>query len=180
MNKEVGKWWGLYAVAFLVAGCATTSKEGQSIPHPRTGEPFSIEENDPEAPSSAAIWASRFGDDTLNGLIEEALESNIGLDAAKASAKAAEAAARISGSLKSPFTLGLNSPRSRAGSPFSIFRRSRQTPTACLSRPSGKSIYGAFKSFSLGGLAEFEAAEVMLRPLSYRFPVRSPGLGSTC
>ena len=110
MNKKVRIWWGLCTLAFLVTGCATTSKETQSIPHPRSGETFSIEENDPEAPSPAAIWASRFGDDTLNGLIKEGLESNIGLDAAKASAKAAEAAARISGSLKSPnLTLGWSS-----------------------------------------------------------------------
>ena len=62
MNKDVGKWWGFYIAAFLVTSCATTLKETQSIPHPRTGEPFSIEENDPNAASPAAIWASRFGD----------------------------------------------------------------------------------------------------------------------
>ncbi len=167
MKKEVGKWWGLYAVAFLLNGCATTSKEGQSIPHPRTGEPFSIEENDPEAPSPATIWASRFGDDTLNGLIEEAFESNIGLDAAKASATAAEAAARISGSLKSPnLLLGFNPAKQQSRFSFLNFQKI-ETDTHSLSLASQWEVdlWGRLRASHAAGLAEFEAAEADVEAL---------------
>ena len=167
MNKDVGKWWGLYIVAFLVTSCATTLKETQSIPHPRTGEPFSIEENDPDASSPAAIWASRFGDDTLNGLIEEALESNIGLDAAKASAKAAEAAARISGSLKSPnLTLGLNSAKQESRFSFLNFQKI-DTDTHSLSFGSQWEVdlWGRLRASYAAGLAELDAAEADVEAL---------------
>lgn len=167
MSRDSATSWPLVAFLALVAGCATTSKETQTIPHPKTGEPFAIEEIDPELPPPAAIWASRFGDDTLNELIEEALESNIGLDAAKANAKAAEAAARISGSLRIPnLTLGLSSAKQQSRFSFLNFQKI-ETDTHSLSLGSQWEVdlWGRLGATRAAGIAELEAAEADVEAL---------------
>ena len=167
MIRHNEKGLALWALVFLLAGCATTSKETQSIPHAGTGEPLKIEKMDSQEPSPAAIWATRFGDETLNELIEEALESNIGLDAAKANVKAAEAAARISGSLRAPnLTLGLNSAKQQSRFSFLNFQKI-ETDTHSLSLGSQWEVdlWGRLRASHAAGLAEFEAAEADVEAL---------------
>ncbi len=152
-------YWLLAGVSLLV-GCATTSKESQSISHLQTGEAFRIEEPRPDASSAAAKWASRFGDETLDELIAEALESNIGLDAAKANAKAVEAAARISGALKGPnLTLGLNSAKQQSRFSFLNFQKIEiESHALSLGSQWEVDLWGRLRASHAAGIAELEAA----------------------
>jgi len=151
----------------LFVGCATTSKESQSIPHPQTGEVFSLEEPRPDAPLAAAKWVSRFGDETLDDLIAEALESNIGLDAAKANAKAAEAAARIAGALKAPnLTLGLNSAKQQSRFSFLNFQKIEiESHALSLGSQWEVDLWGRLRASHAAGIAELEAAEADVQAL---------------
>lgn len=59
-------------------------------------------------------WVNELGSSTLASLVAEAEKNNFGLEAAQQRARAAEAAARISGSLRGPsLNAGLRSSRSR-------------------------------------------------------------------
>ncbi|MBT3480410.1 MAG: hypothetical protein HN457_03115, partial [Opitutales bacterium] len=101
---------GLTLITVGIAGCATTPLKTESVDLPGRDEAFEVKT--PSVDDPAYQWAKGFNDDVLTALIAEALESNIGLEAAKANARAADAAARISGSFKMPSaSLGLNSSR---------------------------------------------------------------------
>ena len=95
--------------------------EPQSVASPKDGDEFLASK--PLKSSESIKWAGRFGDETLNQLIAEALDVNFGLDAAEAQARAAEAAARIAGSLRIPsLSLGLNSSRQQSRFSFLNFQ----------------------------------------------------------
>ncbi len=143
----------------ILSGCATAPVERQSVSHPKTGEAFQLLES--RGPSDATAWATRFGDKTLNALVAEALDANFGLDAAKANARATEAAARISGSFKSPnLTLALSSSRQQSRFPFLNFQKI-ETDSHSLSLGSQWEVdlWGRLRNSHAAGLANWEAAE---------------------
>lgn len=150
----------LFALTGLcLIGCATSPVETQIVAHPKTGEDFVAA---PLSGSDESVrWAARFGDETLNQLIEEALASNFGLDAAKAKARAAEAAARIAGSFKYPsLSLGLNSAKQQSRFSFLNFQKI-ETESHALNLGSQWEVdlWGRLRDSHASGLANFEAAE---------------------
>ncbi len=164
MNNKPN-WLKTAIFALLLCGCATAPMEPQSVANPKDGKDFV-----PSMPldSNASIkWAARFGDETLNQLIAEALDANFGLDAAEAQARAAEAAARISGSLRFPnLSLGLNSSRQQSRFPFLDFQKI-ETESQALNLGSQweVDVWGRLKDTHASGIANFQAAEADVKAL---------------
>ncbi len=156
MNR-IDKWLLLLSLGMLY-GCATAPIEVQSVANPKDGKDFIV--SGPSETGSTIKWTTRFGDDTLNQLIDEALASNFGLDAAEAQARAAEAAARISGSFKYPsLSLGLNSARQQSRFSFLNFQKI-ETESHALNLGSQWEfdVWGRLKDSHASGLANLEAA----------------------
>jgi len=156
----------LLGIGLTVVGCVTAPVETQTVVHPKRGADFRLVDTGDQADSHLS-WAARFGDETLNLLITEALESNFGLDAAKAQARAAEAAARISGSLKYPgVSLGLNSSKQQSRFSFLNFQKI-ETESHALSLGSQWEIdlWGRLRDSHAAGLASWEAAEADVEAL---------------
>lgn len=164
MRKPI-HWHLLILTGLFVSACATAPIETQSVPNPKNGEDFTV--SNPTQSNEATGWATRFGDDTLNQLITEALESNFGLNAAEANARAAEAAARISGSFKFPsLSLGLNSARQQSRFSFLNFQKI-ETESHALNLGSQweVDVWGRLKDTHASGLANLEAAEADVEAL---------------
>ncbi len=157
--------WLLLLFLGIFHGCATAPIEVQTVANPKSGEDFVV--SAPSEPDSTTKWAARFGDDTLNQLISEALASNFGLDAVEAQARAAEAAARISGSFKYPsLSLGLNSARQQSRFSFLNFQKI-ETESHALNLGSQweVDVWGRLRDSHASGLANLEAAEADVEAL---------------
>ena len=152
--------------ASALVGCATTRVKTQAVETGQGDETIA-----PEAPrENASIptsWTSRFGDDTLNALIEEALDANFGLDAAEAQARAAIAAARISGSLKFPgLSLGLNSSKQQSRFAFLGFQKiETDTHSLTLGAQWEVDLWSRLSKGHAAGLASAEAAQADVEAL---------------
>ncbi len=148
----------LLAGLVLVSSCATRPVTTQTVTRPQSDETFEV---DAAAAPEAARWASRFGDPTLDALIAEALEANIGLDAAEANVRAAEAAARISGALKYPgLNLGLASNRQQSRLSFLNFQKiETESHSLSLGAQWEVDVWGRLSRSHAAGLAGFEAAQ---------------------
>lgn len=153
------------AFAALLAGCATVPMETQVVSHPQSGDDFEVTST--FETDASAKWAVHFGDATLNQLIAEALESNIGLDVAKANARAAEAAARISGSLKGPgANLSLNSAKQQSRLSFLNFQNiETESHSLSLGSQWEVDVWGRLRASHAAGLANLEAAEADVEAL---------------
>ena len=151
--------------AFLLSSCATTRVETQAIAGPSGPEALSPETQ--TEPSQALSWTRRFGDSTLNRLVEEALDANLGLDAAKAQARATEAAARISGALKFPgLSLGLSSSKQQSRFAFLGFQKiETDTHSLTLGAQWEADLWGRLSKAHASGLASAEAAEADVQAL---------------
>lgn len=165
MNLE-RKGCFLLFFGIVLSGCTTTPVDPQIVAHPKSGADFQLAAPD-EQTDGNLNWAARFGDETLNLLIAEALESNFGLDAAEAQARAAAAAARISGSYKFPgVSLGLNSSKQQSRFSFLNFQKI-ETESHALSLGSQWEVdlWGRLRDSHAAGLAQWEAAEADVEAL---------------
>ena len=149
----------LILFAFAITGCATTPLVTEKVSIPGREEALEVIMPSTDDPSSH--WAKQFGDDTLTALIAEALESNIGLEAARANARAADAAARISGSFKLPSAaLGLNSSRQQSRLSFLNFQEiDSQSHSLSLGSQWEVDLWGKLRKSHAAGLANWEAAQ---------------------
>ncbi len=159
MKTFLTRWGFISGATLLIAGCATAPVKPQSVSLPGIDEEFELETHSEEEPSSR--WAQRFGDETLNDLIAEALEANIGLEAAEANARAVEAAARISGSLRYPgVSLGLNSARQQSRFSFLNFQEiETESHSLTLGSQWEVDLWGRLRKSHASGLANLEAAQ---------------------
>ena len=151
--------------SFAITGCATTPLVTEKVSIPGREEPLEVTTPSIDDPSSH--WAKQFGDDTLTALITEALESNIGLEAARANARAADAAARISGSFKLPnASLGLNSARQQSRLSFLNFQEiDSETHSLSLGSQWEVDLWGKLRKSHAAGLANWEAAQADVEAL---------------
>jgi len=151
----------LVAVSSMIFlfGCATTRVETQPVETGRDSETIVPEPSNDDFSSSIA-WTRKFGDETLNELIEEALDANLGLDAAEAQARAADAAARISGSLKFPsLSLGLSSSKQQSRFAFLGFQKiETDTHSLTLGAQWEVDLWNRLSKGHAAGLANAEAA----------------------
>ncbi len=158
-------WLYFTFFTLFLSGCATAPMEPQSVASPRDGDEFFASK--PLDSSESIKWADRFGDETLNQLIAEALDVNFGLDAAEAQARAAEAAERIAGSLRIPsLSLGFNSSRQKSRFSFLNFQKI-ETESHALNLKSQweVDVWGRLRDTHASGLANFEAAEADVKAL---------------
>lgn len=155
----------LILFAFAITGCATTPLVTEKVSIPGREEALEVIMPSTDDPSSH--WAKQFGDDTLTALIAEALESNIGLEAARANARAADAAARISGSFKLPSAaLGLNSSRQQSRLSFLNFQEiDSQSHSLSLGSQWEVDLWGKLRKSHAAGLANWEAAQADVEAL---------------
>ncbi len=149
----------LTGIVLLFGGCATAPIESQRIDLPGIEEPLALEEIPTlEAP---VLWIRQFGDETLNALVAEALVANIGLDVTKANARAAETAARISGSNRFPgLSLGLDSARQQSRFSFLGFQQIEiESHSLTFGSQWEIDLWGRLNKTHASGLAQWEAAE---------------------
>jgi NodT family efflux transporter outer membrane factor (OMF) lipoprotein len=156
---------GLTLITVGIAGCATTPLKTENVDLPGRDEAFEVKA--PSVDDPAYQWAKGFNDDVLTALIAEALESNIGLEAAKANARAADAAARISGSLKMPSaSLGLNSSRQQSRLSFLNFQEiDSESHSLSLGSRWELDLWGKLRKTHASGMANWEAAQADVEAL---------------
>lgn len=97
------------AASLFIAACQTTKQNSQN----EIASLAPAEWSEPDGDTDSSNWISSFESPQLTALVEEADENNLGLEAAFQRTRAAEAATRISRSLRLP-SLGANYRASRS------------------------------------------------------------------
>ncbi|MBL4877611.1 MAG: TolC family protein, partial [Hyphomonas sp.] len=108
----------------VAAGCANTQSSemlGSSVTLPGAYE--TSVEADPALPDTA-LWWSSFGDNSLDGLVDRALQQNKSLEAGLANVISARAALRVAESNALPYVLAGANVSTDSESDFSDFSRS--------------------------------------------------------